>query len=53
MMIFCLPLREETLAVAKDWVEKLRSSNSSSIPGVLLAAKANKKMKYLNIDIKI
>ena len=41
MIRFLFPLREETLAVAKEWVEKLRSSNSSSIPGVLLAAKAN------------
>ena len=34
-------LSEETLAAASEWVEKLRSSNSSNIRGVLLAAKAN------------
>ena len=33
--------REETLSAAREWVEKLRSSNSSNIRGVLLAAKAN------------
>jgi len=33
--------REETLAAAREWVENLRSSNSSNIHGVLLAAKAD------------
>ena len=34
--------REETLSAAKDWVGKLRASNSSTIPGVLLAAKVKR-----------
>ena len=41
-----LPLREETLAAAREWVEKLRSSNSSNINGVLLAAKARQYILF-------
>jgi len=36
-----MPPREDTLPSAKEWVEKLRKSNSTNIPGVLLAAKAD------------
>ena len=39
--VFC-SFREETLSAAKDWVGKLRASNSSTIPGVLLAAKVKR-----------
>ena len=45
--VFC-SFREETLSAAKDWVGKLRASNSSTIPGVLLAA----KVKRFNTESK-
>ena len=47
-----MPPREDTLPSAKEWVEKLRKSNSTNIPGVLLAAKVTCQQDDLYLFIK-